>query len=296
MTPDLSLITAAFVEFGGDIFMRNVNDWNIDPAIAVYKKVNKPQVLPKMSAVGVPQPYRVNDDSGVQGVQMTDRTLLVYQSKWDYDVDPEAWRNTYLANDEENPYYQFILNQIAKEYLAQLNDITIYNGVYNAAGVTPVDIATGWGSIIAAEILAGNLVPVVTGVITAANAVTAVETLAAGAPTWMKEKQTTIFCSWQVFEFYKVHYRSAFGFSFQKRENGEYMVDGYANMRLKPVSWMGTSQRLILTAHGNLIVGTDADSVSVHASTRRNLIEVRQMMPIGLQIADLEALVVNEQV
>ena len=61
------------------------------------------------------------------------------------------------------------------------------------------------------------------------------------------------------------------------------------------MSWMGTSQRLILTVGGNLIVGTDLEGVEVAASMRRNIVEVRQMMAVGLQIADLEALVVNDQ-
>jgi hypothetical protein len=44
-----------------------------------------------------------------------------------------------------------------------------------------------------------------------------------------------------------------------------------------------------------LIIGTDLEGVEVAASMRRNIIEVRQMMAVGLQFADLDAMVVNDQ-
>lgn len=291
---DVSALTSAFVDFGGKIFSKNVNAWVLDPAIALYRSVKKPLVLPKLSASGNPRPYTAADSVG-DGAAFTDRTLTVYNSKWDYDLDPEQYRNTYLASQENNPYYQFILNQVAKEYLAQLNDNTLYLGVYNAAGATAADIATGWGTLIANEIVATNITPVAGAAITSANAVDQVELVGDAAPAWMKSRSDVVmFCSWGTFEKYRTNYRATYGFNFEKNEQGFYKIDGKP-WRLQPVSWMGTSQRLILTAGGNLIIGTDLEGVEVAASMRRNIIEVRQMMAVGLQIADLEALVVNDQ-
>lgn len=291
---DLDALTTDFVNFGGKLFMQNVNSWEIDPFISVYKGVKKPEVLPKISAVGGPRPYRSQDDLD-NGVKFTDRTLTVHQSKWDYDVDPETFRNKYLASKEDVPYYQFILNQVAKTYLAAINDNTLLDGEYDAAGTAAVDLADGWGTLIREAVGDGDLVEVATGAIAANNAVTKVEQLADAMPNWMKDKDVAIFCSYTVFQYYRIHYRATFGFQFNPRQNGEYFLDGYKNVRLVPKSWMGTSLGIMATVADNLIIGTDGDAITVDATKRRNIIEVRQMMPIGLQIADLEALVVNDQ-
>jgi hypothetical protein len=290
--PDLSTLADAFVEFGGKLFMNQVNDWKVDPVIDIYRNVKKPQVLPKLSAVGGPRPYRAQDDL-TDGAKFTDRTLMVYQSKWDYDVDPEVFRNTYLASKETVPFYQFIINQVAKEYLSQVYLQTLYDGVYDAAGDAPVDIADGFGTIIAAEVTATNLTEIETGALSNADAVTKVEAFVTELPSWFKEKGGTILCSYAVFEYYRTHYRTLNGFGFQPL-NGSYKIDGYANIELRPTALMGNSGRLIATVNGNLIIGTDGDSIQIAATARRNIIEVRQMMPIGCQIADLAAVFIND--
>ncbi len=291
--PDLSALAAAFVEFGGQIFMNNVNDWKLDKAITVYRNVKKPQVLPKLSAVGGPRPYRAQDDV-TDGTKVTDRILTVYNSKWDFDYDPEKFINNYLAG-QETLFYQYSINQVAKEYLAAINNSTMYSGVRNAAGASAVDIASGFGTIIASEIAANKLVPIATGAVNAGNAVAKAEAIIESAPPWLKEAEGTIFCSWTNFENYKKNYRSVNAYAFLPRQTGEYYIDGYANIRLVPASWMGASGRLVLVKDGNLCVGTDESAVTVAASVRRNIIEARPMMDVGFEIADLDAIFVSDQ-
>ena len=291
---DVSAITTDFVKFGGKIFAKRVNEWDIDPAIELYRSVKQPIILPKLSALGNPRPYTAANSVG-DGAKFTDRTLTVRNSKWDYDLDPEQYRNTYLASQDKNPYYQFILNQVAKEYLSQIDAGTLYLGSYSAAGTTAAAIATGWGTTIAAEITATNITPIAGAAITSSNAVAQVELVVDAAPVWLKKQGGVVFCSFNTFADYRTNYRASFGFSFNKQENGHYMVDGYASIRLQPVSWMGTSDRLIFTANKNLVIGTDMEGVEVYATAARNIIEVRQMMGVGVEIADLDALVVNDQ-
>jgi hypothetical protein len=291
--PDVSLLADAFVEFGGKIFAKQVNNWVVDPFIDVYRSVKTPQVLPKLSAVGNPRPYRAQDDN-VDGAKFTDRTLTVYQSKWDYEIDPEQFRNTYLATPEAVPFYEHIINQVAKEYLSQIYLNTLYLGSYNAAGTTAAAIATGWGTLIAAAITATDLTAIATGALATSDAVTKVELFVTALPSWMKERPSVIYCSYATFEKYRAHYRTLNGYGFVPQA-GSYKIDGYPNMELKPVAWMGTSARLIATIQGNLIIGTDGDAIQLAATSRRNIIEVRQMMPVGMQIADLEAIYVNDQ-
>jgi hypothetical protein len=186
------------------------------------------------------------------------------------------------------------INQVvAEEYLASVSNSAAYLGAYNAAGTTPAAIATGWGTTIAAEITATNLTPITTTAITTSTlAGSEIAKVVAAVPVWMREKGYRVKCSYPVFDFYAAWYASTFGFQFNPDATGRYRINNQ-NAFLEPESWMGTSQRVIATIDNNLVMGTDGDSVQVAASARRNIIEVRAMMPIGFQIADLDALVVN---
>lgn len=292
---DLTAITNSFVELGGAIFGKRVLNWDLKTrGIQVRTNVNKPQVLAKLSAKGGPMPYRGQDDTTGNGVKFTDRTLTVYQSKWDYDFDPKEFHNNYLAGESSDDFVTAANDQVAKEYLDQLTRSTIYFGVRNAAGTGAADLCDGFGTIIAAEIVATKLVPVVTGALTAANAVDKVELVAESVPVWMREQGFVIYCSYATLDKYKKHYRTLNGFGFSKDETGKYKLDGI-NATLEPLAMMGNSGRLIATVDGNLVVGTDIESIAVEATKRRNIIEVRQLMDLGTQIQDLDALVVNDQ-
>jgi hypothetical protein len=294
-TSDLLITTNSFLELGGAIFGKRVLAWDIrSKGIQVRTNVKAPQAMTKLSAKGSPRPYSAADNQAGNGAKFTDRVLTVRQSKWDYDFDPEDFRNTYLANADGAPFVEAAQNQVAKEYLDKLTTGALYSGVYNAAGSATVDICDGFGTKIAAEVLATNLVPVVTGAITTANAVDKVELVAQSVPAWMREQGFIVYCSFNVFDKYKAQYRSAYGYHFKPDEKGEYRLDGI-NAVLRPMAMMNASQRLIATVENNLVIGTDNDAVEVHASMRRNIIEVRQLMPIGTEIQDLDAIIVNDQ-
>jgi hypothetical protein len=292
--PDLSALSSNFVTFGGKIFSKNVNDFDAAmPGIMVYKNVTKPIALPKLSAVGHPVPYASADNTSGNGVAFTDRVLTVNQSKWDMDIDPEQFRNTYLSDGTEVPFYQFILDQVSKEYLASINDNAAYLGVYDAAGTDASDMATGWGTLIAAAVTAGALVPVTTAAHSITNAVGNAELVAEGCPVWMKKKGFKVYCSYGFLEKYKKDYRTRYGFNFQPTQEGKYMLDGM-KAELVPASWLGTSSRLIATVDNNLVMGTNTGDVSFPTSVRRNILELRALMPIGFQISDFGAMIVND--
>lgn len=295
--PDVSALASSFVEFGGQIFGKKVLGWDLrNYGIQVRTNVKAPQALTKLSAVGGPRPYSAADHTSGNGVKFTDRVLTAYQSKWDSDFDPEEFRNTYLANAREGqaPFYEEAMGQLSKEYLAKIYSDVLYSGVRNGAGTAVADIADGWGTIIAAEITATTVTPVATGASTTANAVTKMEQLAQAAPLWMQEGGFVIYCSYASLWKYTAHYRTLNGFQLQKATTGDYPLD---NMKavIRPVAFMGTSARLIATVPNNLVIGTDIEQIQIASSVRRNIIETRPMMPIGCQIQDLDAIVVNDQ-
>lgn len=292
--PDLSTLTASFVERGPSIFTNNLLGWNLrGQGVQVRTNVNAPQAMTKLSASGNPRPYTAAD-STTQGAAFTDRVLTAFQAKWDFDFDAEDFRNTYLANDPNAPFYEAALNHVSESFLDQVNRNTLYLGVRNASGTTAAAICDGWGTTLAALITATTIAPVVTGAITDTNGVAQFELMITNAPIWLRERGGIIYCSYAKFDNFRKDYRTRFGFQFDKNAEGRYKLDNL-NFEIRPVAWMGTSSRLILTTENNLVFGTDIERVQVAASMRRNIIEVRLMFPVGTQVQDLAAMVVNDQ-
>lgn len=293
--PNLAALSTSFLELGPRIFRKNINAMNVEgQGVLMYKNVKTPIALPRVVTSGGPRPYRAQDDT-TDPFKVDDRILTVRQSKWDFDVDPEKFSNTYLAKYKPGApqFAEWIIDEVSKEYLAQVNNSTLYLGAYSSSGTSAAALADGWGTMIAAEITATNITPVsVTAVADGATALAAVKKVANAAPAWMREKGFRILCSYSVFDWYAEAYASTYGYQFNPDATGKYRINN-ANAYLQPVSWMGTSKRLIATIDDVLTIGTDGDSVQVASSVRRNIIEVRLMMPIGLQISDLDAMLVS---
>jgi hypothetical protein len=301
-SPDLSLLATQFREFGGPIFGKRILTWNLrNLGIQVRTNVKAPQSLMKLSAKGQPRPYGIADNFE-DGVGFSERVITAYQSKQDWSFDPEAFRNTILANAAGSPFYEQCLNQNAKEYLDKIIRLTLYGGVRNGAGTGPADICDGWGTIID-RLIAGTdtygntLTPIATGAIDSTNAVEAVDTMKSGAPTWMRdsEEEVLILCGWKLFDDYAIRYRTKNGFKFEPRVTRDYAIDN-TNMILRPTSILpATSQRLIMTVKDNLVFGTDKEAVTIHATPYLNYLKIRNLMPGGCEIQDTDALFVNDQ-
>jgi hypothetical protein len=295
VTPDLSKLSTSFVQWGGKILRKHVNGLNLKSGVTPYKNVKVPQAMTKLSALGGPRPYRDQDDTDGNGAEFTDRTLNVYQSKWDFDVDPEKYRGKYLATDTKAPFYEYILDQVGIEYMSAINNKTIGKGARNAAGTGAADIADGWITILAREAAKAQpeIVAKAIGAINGTNAVTKVETFASAQPEWWREQGFVIKCSYATFDAYKTHYRASFGYTFQPREDGKHYLDGFSNVYLEPVSWI-TNDGLLGVVYDALAFGTDGERIQVAASVRRNIIEVRLMMPVGLEFEDLECISISD--
>lgn len=298
--PTVTSLSTSLVEKGPEIFKKYVNELDLTAeGLAVYKNASKPVALPKISASGNPRPYSAADSVGVGGI-FTDRTLTVYQSKWDFDLDAEQFRNTYLnqyvGSTSAPDGYAVVMDQAIKEYMAAIHDNTFWEGLRNASGTTAASIADGFEKLIGDAKVDNPSMVITTGAITSSNAVTQVDTFVAGLPAWLLKKGCQILCSIGVWNNYRTHYRTLNTFSFVPNPNGEYFVDGYSNVKLKWVSWLpSASDILIATVPGNMIMGTDSEGVDVSTSMNRNILEVRLMMPVGFQIADIEAMYVNDQ-
>lgn len=293
-THDLTALTNGFVG-SAEVYRKNLLQWNIRKfGIQVRTNVNTPQALAKFESAGNAMPYRKQDD--FVGTVVTDRVLTAFQAKLDQELDPEDFRNEYLAQLPEMPFNDFAIQAGGEKFLSDLMTSTLWTGVRNASGTAAVDICDGWGTILAAEITATNLTEVATGALTSANAVTKVEEVYEACPTWMKEKEEgiIIYCSYGTLEKYKKHYRTLNAFGFKRDEKGQYPLDG-ANAILMPVSFMGTSGRVVATLRGNFVFGTDIEQLKNHPTPHLNLLRNRIMFPVGCQIKDLDAISLNDQ-
>jgi len=296
---DIQITTDAFLQFGGSIFSQALLKWNLaNQGIQIRTNVNAPQSLTKLSSRGAPRPYRSNDDKDSQGAVYSDRILTAYMAKWDFPFDFEDFRNTYLADPamKDKMMYEGALAFLSEKFLEHLNTSTIYSGIRDGAGDAPEDVCNGWGTIIDAEITLATITAVATGALTNANAVTKVELLTndASFPIKMKEMGFIVYCSYATARKYAQHYRTLNNINFRPNEVGDYPLDN-ENAVLRPVSWMGTSGRLIATVKNNLVFGTDTNQVSVYPTPRYNIIDTRLMMPVGCEINDLDLLMVNDQ-
>lgn len=287
-------LETAFVG-AASVFQKQLLGWDIAEAgVELRTNVTTPQALAKYATNDGPQPYRKQDD--FDAGTFTDRTLTAYQAKYDQELDPEDFRNTYLATLPEMPFEQYAVEHAGNRFLDALMRSTLYLGVRNGAGTAAADICDGWGTIIAAEITATNISPVVTGAITSANAVTKVEQVYDASDVTMKRMPAKMYCSYSVFRNYMYHYRTLNGFGFKRDEKGKYMLDG-TDCELTPVAFMGTSSRLIMTLPGNLVFGTDTGGLTSHPTRHLNLLRNRILFPAGCQIKDIgaEVFVVNDQ-
>lgn len=296
--PDLSAITSGFFELGGPVMGKKVTEWNLGSlGYEVRTNVTTPQVLSKMFATGAVRPYAEGDNFGT-GVKFSDRKLTVNQTKMDYTFNPEEARNKYLAkviDPNSLAFVPYAVEQVAKEYLDQIMSTALYGGTYNSAGTTTVATMDGLGKIIADEITATNLVPVTTGAITNTNAVSKIDLVAKAVPFWMRQKGFIVKVSYATFDKYAEDYRTKYGFQYTPSVTGGYRIDNVnATMIASPE--MGTSSRIICTVQDNLVFGTDINEIGFYPTPHLDLLQIRNKMPVGLQIADLEAIVVNEQV
>lgn len=293
-TYDISALTSAFVG-GAEVFKKFVLQWDLrNLGIQIRTNVNTPQAMAKLDADGEPRPYRAADD--YNGATFTDRVLTAYQSKYDLQLDVEELRNTYLADLPEMPFEQYVLQQAIMKFMSKLQSDTVWLGVRNAGGAAAVDIIDGWGTILAADIISGDFPAanvIATNLISAANAVTEVEKVADAVDPEMKSSGFRILCSYNTLQFYRTHYRTLNGFGFNKTEKGQYQLDG-SNAVLQPAKFLGTSGRLIATMDNNMVLGTDTERVSVHATPHLNLFQARIMFPIGCQWRDYDRVYVND--
>lgn len=161
-------------------------------------------------------------------------------------------------------------------------------------------IAKGLGTLIAEEITASNLTPVTTGALSASNAYEQFTAMWRSLPIAYRKFGATIYCSWNNSDFLQDDIENKVGkyVEVDDREQVMFLRKTGRKCVIKPVTWMGDSGRLIATPQSNLLLGTDAGSDFNQIRTIEDMwtLQAGINFALGLQIRDLEALRVNDQV
>jgi hypothetical protein len=169
--------------------------------------------------------------------------------------------------------------------------------------VNATSIVDGPGTIIAQEITAAKLTPVVTGAISNTNAVASLQAVWKAQTIAVRKRGAVIYVSWDVFEKYLTDYDTRFGkgagiASYIEDETVVYLKGSYKKCQLLPATWMGNSQRIICTPKANFLMGTndlsDFNKIGKTVDTLHGFKAICKFL-LCFNFADLEVLKVNDQ-
>jgi len=306
MDPNISALAAYPGKFEQKLFSTLYNGLDVANDCTLVTGVKNDLNLTKLTVGNGIKPYTptfaVSDDD----LAYSGRALSVKLAKRELLIEPLKYRSTWMSevmrpgvNPDDIPFAPYVWEQVMMKIAQEVNDSVAYSGTYNGAGTAAADVATGFGTLIAAEITATNLTPVVTGAITNVNAVSKFEIMMKAQSSAYRKKGFRIYCSYDTFDKYNEDYREKYKKYVQMNENGYYSIDNTANkVEIVPATWMNSSQRLIATPKENLLVGTDevADWTN-RITTAPDIWTLKAgiAFAIGFQIRDLAAIKVNDQ-
>jgi hypothetical protein len=166
--------------------------------------------------------------------------------------------------------------------------------------VTHLSQYDGPAKIIADEITAGNISPVLTGAITSANAYTKVHDVYNAMTTAHKNAGGVIRVSYDVFQKFLEHEKTLYPNALDQNmgDGKKYIYGSARKWEIKPATWMGNSQRIIVDMKGeNLCVGTNLAGIPGLSKTIETLHGFKSVAKwtFGFQIADLSVFYCNNQ-
>lgn len=161
-------------------------------------------------------------------------------------------------------------------------------------------IAKGFGKIIADEVAGGNITPVATGPITAADA------YAQNLQVFRSHKEevkngvygpVVQLMSVTSYEHLVDDYEGKVSKNFETINGITYLAKTERKCIIKPVSWLSSSGRIISTLGNNLLAGTDDlnDANSIETFKIPYKIQAAIAFVLGFQISDLDGLRTNDQ-
>jgi hypothetical protein len=243
--------------------------------ITVLDDIKDEYVLPNLNVGDIIRPGDYTAFTPRAGaLEFGSRTLKVQPAKGDLMIYPQEFEKTWLSHNRRGkgtykdwvdvPFYQYIIEQVMKTVRKEVR-LATWRGVYNAGGTTWVATCDGVLKKLTDAVTATQVVEVVTGVVTAANVLNAVEEVARGLGDAYASEPGVVVVSRTLFNWYISIKESDAGRSLSINElsggtNGAGQAQIYVrgtNLRLVMEPALGASQRIIAMTENNLHAGTD---------------------------------------
>jgi hypothetical protein len=166
--------------------------------------------------------------------------------------------------------------------------------------VNSMVIADGIGTIIAEEITATNITPIVTGAIDNTNALDKIELMYKDMTAAHRKLGGVVRVGADVFRAYIEHEKAEFPNAANPDfgDGRKYVYGSGKKWEIREANWMGDSGRVIMTQKENLVFGTNLESdQNKIANIIKTLHGYKAIVKglAGFQISDLETLYVNDQ-
>ncbi len=266
------------------------------------------RTVPKLKIAKGARPYRLQFDP-VNSGEFSDREIMVHRGKKDFVIEGELYREKYLALAKQNkldpdevPYWDYHIMQEMKMLLAEINDDVAYLGVRDANGTDAVDITNGWGTIIAGLIAANTITPYTMGTITDANAAEKFKAFYQTLDAAFRKIDMKMYMSFENYDKYQNSIPANKNVVIVNHVENEpvmektYLIDTKKRVEIVPATWMGNSNRIILTPKENMLMdsGLPSDQPTIEFQKVLSAWQCRLNYLVGFQIADLDHLFVTE--
>lgn len=358
MDPNLQLLAAYAGDYEKELIKKLHNSLRLEEeGIMLLTGVKYKRTLHKMIKGKGVKPYTGKHVPG-NNLYFEPRVLEVAKSQYDIEIEPEKYRETFMAaqrgkgenaDNQTIPFAEHMWNEVLEEQSTEINLETVYNGVGKAAfaafnpasayavgdlvtftqagstelrywrciaattaGQSPDTHAAKWdwagaraltvgyGKIIADEITAGNVTPVATGAVTAANGYDKAIQMWRSLPEPIqmgRSGQPLLYTSLTDYQFIMDQYEDKVSKNFETIDGITYLAKTEKRFGLKSVSWLSGRRRMIATVKNNLVAGTDqlSDMNSIRSTPSMYTVNGGITFVIGFQIQDLEVLRVSDQ-
>lgn len=274
----------------------------------VWDDVKDEVPLPNLSVTDLIKPANATAFSPTSNaLKFGARMLKARAWKVDLQIVPQdlvrSWLGKYSGKGSDPhamPLEQYIWEYVQQKIQENLRLQSLFKGVYNGAGTTPVDVMDGILKIVADEITATNITPVATGAVSSANVIEKIEATYDALGEAYKSSETQALVSPTLFDWYVRQYRATYGGNndYTGMANGSVRLDG-TMCTVKREPGLGTSQRIIVCTPDNITYGVDSfsDANTIKTQEFDRTIKVLIDAKSGVQFKEIgaNALAVNDQ-
>ena len=239
------------------------------------------------------------------------RILKVRGCKVDLQLVPQILEKTWLGKMKSSkdpwdmPFEAFIWNYITQKAHEDVHLQGIFRGEYDNTGTTPIDTMDGFLKLVADEITATNITPVITGEITESNVVASLLKVYDALGEAYKGRTTVMKVNPQIYDWYARKFAPVLNTSLVATDVAAALANPLTrsmplsgtNCILQREPGLGTSHRVMCSLKENFVLGVDTvTNYSFDAQRFDRTIKILIDFKVGVQFKEIHgrALAVND--